>query len=120
MSSSMQDFLKERKKKLTIEEPKVEKVERKIEPKKVEKAEFKLVENDVKVLKFYCEGSDIEIPVLVSLVLHDKIGRPVKESHIFDLKLRGYVDDEGVITESGKAYLSEEATKNRVKELLKD
>ena len=75
-------------------------------------------ENETKALDFYANDADISIPVLVSLVLKDKCGKSIKENHSFDLKLRGYIDNESNITKEGKSYLETDRTKNRIKKIL--
>lgn len=126
MSSSMVDFLNERKKKLSsvdtevIKETKsVVQNEHPVIPPTQQPLKVELCENDVKVLKYYSTQNDIDIPTLVSLVLKEKTNKTIKESHIFDLKLRKYIDENGDITNDGSAYLAEDSTKNRIKELLK-
>lgn len=112
MAENMKNFLEKRKSALKTEViiPK---------PELVVEEEDKLVvtEKDAKVLRLYI-NEDISIPVLVSLVLSDKIKKPIKESHLYDLQLREFVDSEGVILEKGKLYLEKDETKARIKELL--
>lgn len=132
----MKEFLEGKKKNLKEEiEEKTENakveivpiVEEKVEktepiPEKVETTviEEKIIldENETKALDFYANDADISIPVLVSLVLKDKCGKSIKENHSFDLKLRGYIDNDSNITKEGKNYLETDRTKNRIKKIL--
>ena len=103
-----------------IIEEKVEKTEPVTEKIETTIIEEKIVldENETKALDFYANDADISIPVLVSLVLKDKCGKSIKENHSFDLKLRGYIDNESNITKEGKSYLETDRTKNRIKKIL--
>ena len=103
-----------------VVEEKVEKTEpvpEKIETTVIEE-KIILDENETKALDFYANDADISIPVLVSLVLKDKCGKSIKENHSFDLKLRGYIDNDSNITKEGKNYLESDRTKNRIKKIL--
>ena len=103
----------------TVEE-KIEKVEPTVEKIETTIIEEKIVldENETKALDFYANSADISIPVLVSMVLKDKCGKAIKENHSFDLKLRGYIDNESKITKEGKLYLESDRTKNRIQKIL--
>ena len=136
MKNGMKEFLEGKKKNLKegieekTENAKVEiapVVEEKVEktepvPEKIETTviEEKIIldENETKALDFYANDADISIPVLVSLVLKDKCGKSIKENHSFDLKLRGYIDNDSNITKEGKNYLETDRTKNRIKKIL--
>ena len=136
MQNDMKSFLDKKKKSLkedivekveneavkitpTVEE-KIEKVEPTVEKIETTIIEEKIVldENETKALDFYANSADISIPVLVSMVLKDKCGKAIKENHSFDLKLRGYIDNESNITKEGKLYLESDRTKNRIQKIL--
>lgn len=61
---------------------------------------------------------DISISELVDLVLLAKSNKEIKTKNRDALCLREYVDVKGKITTKGKVYLEEDATKNRLKEIL--
>lgn len=90
-----------------------------------EKEEFKsldLSKDDILSLKRLAFSDilqeDITISELVDLVLLSKSNKQVKSKNKDSLVIREYVDITGKITTKGKVYLEEDATKNRLKEIL--
>lgn len=114
MANTMSKFLDEKKKKFQVV------TEVKVESKPESDDKLSLSEKEFKALKYYSTDEDLSIPALVSLVLKDKIGKSVKESYVYDLQLRGLVNDNCEITEDGKLYLESEHTKKRITDLLEE
>ena len=78
----------------------------------------KISTDEEKVLRLYSMNEDLPVNALVSLILNEKVNKPIPSVYLSDLKIRNYVTEAGVITEEGMEYINSESTKERVKKIV--
>lgn len=80
--------------------------------------ELEISKHEYNVLKYINEKSDLSVPSLVNLILHENDRQEIKEDSKDELLIRKYIDENSKITEIGKEYLQSKETKYRISELL--
>lgn len=79
-----------------------------------------LNESDLNMLKIYSSNSsEISIPSLVDLVLLNIKGKVVNENNRDELLMFKMINEDGLVTNTGKMYLESIETKDRLKKILK-